>query len=239
MNQTHYVYWIRGASFSELAGMSIDSIRRVDSNSKVHVVTDDTLTPFPHGTDVRHVLPTGRPAMVANLDAQIHVLNYLQRGDRVLFLDADTLMLRPFPWALAAKLFVTWRKEVNGNREMAILQPYNYGVVGAHVCPEVIEAFYWMRQRILHMSRKNQDWYGNQLALAELVGSPPQDGTADKDVRVNWALGDTGTAITVRQMPCDVFNFSPNEAGEDVSGKSILHLKGDRKDLMAHYAGVA
>lgn len=239
MNHTHYVYWIRGAAFSELAAMSIASVKRVDPSAKVHVVTDDTLTPFPHGTDVRHVLPAGRPAMVANLDAQLHVLNYLQRGDRVLFLDADTLLRRPFPWTLAPKLFVTWRKEVNGEREMALLQPYNYGVVGVHVCPEIIEAFYWMRHRILQMNKRNQDWYGNQLALAELVGSPPQDGTADKDVRVSWALGDSGTSLTVRQLPCDVFNYSPASAGEDVSEKAILHLKGDRKDLMQHYAEAA
>jgi hypothetical protein len=236
---THYVYWLRGADFSELAAMSIESVQRVDSNAKIHVVTDDPHTPFPHGTNVRHMLQAGRPAMVANLDAQIHVLNYLMRGDRVLFLDADTLLLRPFAWALYPKLFVTWRKEVNGDREMAILQPYNYGVVGAHVCPEVIEAFYWMRARVLQMSKKNQDWYGNQLAIAELVGAAPAEGTADKDVRISWAIGDRGTPLVVRQLPCDVFNYSPNEAGEDISAKAVLHLKGNRKDLMKHYAEVA
>lgn len=219
--------------------MSIASVKRMDPSAKAHVVTNDSLTPFPYGTDVRHHIPSTRPAMVANLDAQLYVLNYLMKGDRVLFLDADTLLLKPFPWCLAAKLFVTWRKEVNGKREMAILQPYNYGVVGAHVCAETLEAFYWMRQRILQMSKKNQEWYGNQLALAELVGSPPQDGTADKDVRVSWALGDTGTPLSVRQLPCDVWNYSPNEANETVEGKGILHLKGDRKDLMQHYAEAA
>lgn len=239
MNHTHYVYWIRGAAFAELAQMSIASVRRVDPTAKVHLWTDDPAnTPRPKDV-VYHTLPSGRPAMVANLDAQIAAMNYLSRGDRVLFLDADTLMLKPFPWCLAAKLFVTWRKEVNGQREMAILQPYNYGVVGAHVCAETLEAFYWMRQRILQMNKKNQDWYGNQLALAELVGSPPQDGTADKDVRVSWALGDTGTQLTVRQLPCDVWNYSPNETNETVEGKGILHLKGDRKDLMQHYAEAA
>ena len=239
MNQTHYVYWIRGVSFAELAEMSIASVKRVDASAKVHVVTDDAHTPFPHGTDVRHVLPSGRAAMVANLDAQLHALNYLQRGDRVLFLDADTLMLKPFPWALAPDLFVTWRPDVNGDRDMAVLQPYNYGVIAAHVRPAMIEAFYWMRQRILLMNRRNQDWYGNQLALADLVGSAPKSGTADKEVRVRWALGDTGTPLTVRQMPCDIFNYSPNEAGEDVSGKVIIHLKGSRKDLMQAYSEAA
>jgi len=237
MNRTHYCYWIRGAEFSDLAEMSIFSILKVDSSAKIHVVTDDEeRTPFPHSTDVYHILPPGRPAMVANLDAQLLVLNYLMRGDRVLFLDADTLMVKPFEWSLYPKLFVTWRSHINGEREPAILQPYNYGVVGAHVCPEVIEAFYWMRARILQMSSRNQAWYGNQLALAELVGAAPSEGSADKEVRISWALGDEGTPLMVRQLPCDIWNYSPDGPDEDISSRAILHLKGNRKDLMQHYA---
>lgn len=233
---THYVWWIKGAEFSELAQLSIDSVRKVDEDAKCHVWTDEPdTTPKPQHA-IYHIFSAGRPAMIANLDAQIAALNYLQRGDRVLFLDADTLMLKPFPWALYPKLWVTWRAEVNGQREPAILQPYNYGVIGTYVCPEVLEAFYWMRARIWQMSPKSQEWYGNQLALAELIGAAPKEGEADKDVHINWSLMDSGTVLTVRQLPCDVFNFSPNSTDEDVSGKAILHMKGGRKDLMQMFA---
>lgn len=238
--KTNYVYWIRGADFSELAGLSIASVRRVDPQAHVHIWTDDPKnTPKPHGSDSYHSLPGGRPAMVANLDAQIAALNYCPRGERVLFLDADTLLLKPFEWSLFPKMFVTWRAEVNGDREAAILQPYNYGVLGVWNGPEVLEAFYWMRARILQMNSRNQAWYGNQLALAELVGSPPQDGTADKEVRVKWSLNDEGSPLTIRQLPCALFNYSPNAEGEDVSARRILHMKGGRKDLMKHYAVAA
>ena len=122
---------------------------------------------------------------------------------------------------------------------MAILQPYNYGVLGASVYPQTIEAFYWLRARILRMNIRNQRWYGNQLALADLVGTAPESGEARKFARIRWALGDRGTMLSIRQLPCSTWNYSPNEADEDVSEKAILHMKGDRKDLMQHYVRAA
>ncbi len=238
MNRTHYVYWLRGEAFVDLARLSIESIRKVDSAPAIHVWTDEPTSTPRIGDTAWHVLESGRPAMVANLDAQIAALNYLQPGDPVLFLDADVLLQRPFCWSLVPDLYVTWRSHVNHDEALADFcrsQPYNYGVVGCHVRPQVIEAFYWLRARILQMNARNQAWHGNQLALAELVGSPPKEGQADRDVRVRWSPLDRGTTLTVRQLPCDTWNYSPDGV-EDVSARAILHLKGDRKDLMAHYA---
>lgn len=236
---TAYVYWIRGEKFAELARLSIASVRKVDPKADVYVWTDDYRgTPRFDGV-AWHVLEPGRPAMVANLDAQLAALNYLTRGTQVLFLDADTILRRPFPFRLDADLYVTWRPDVNGDVEMAKFQPYNYGVLGTHVRPVTIEAFLWLRARILQMTPKNQGWYGNQLALADLVGGPPAEGEASKECRIHWAMNDRGTPLKVKQLPCSVWNYSPNELGEDVSERAILHLKGDRKDLMQHYAEAA
>lgn len=236
---TAYVYWLRGEQFVDLARLSIASVRKVDPAAKVFVWTDEpSTTPRISGVTWQTLEP-GRPAMVANLDAQIAALNYLQRGDQVLFLDADVLMRQRFPWSLVPDLYVTWRDRVNGDDDMAKLQPYNYGVVGCHVRPQTIEAFYWLRARILAMNARNKAWYGNQLALAELVGKAPKEGQADKDIRIRWSLNDRGTFMTVRQLPCQTFNYSPDSVDEDVSGKAILHMKGDRKDLMQHFAEAA
>lgn len=239
---TAYVYWLRGEPFVELARLSIASVRKVDPAAKVYVWTDEpNTTPRISGVTWQTLEP-GRAAMVANLDAQIAALNYLQRGDNVLFLDADVLMRQKFPWSLVPDLYVTWRDHVNHDPaldEFCKTQPYNYGVVGCHVRPQTIEAFHWLRARILAMNARNQAWHGNQLALAELVGKAPGGGQADKDVRIRWSLNDRGTVLTVRQLPCETFNYSPDSADEDVSGKAILHMKGDRKDLMQHFAEAA
>lgn len=243
----HYVYWLRGEQFCDFAKLSMDSVRNVDGKACFHVWTDapEETPPIVAGDVTWNIHEPGRPPMVANLDAQIAALNSLDRGSNVLFLDADILMRRRFPWG-TPDLYVTWRERVTylednevkeANPEMVALQPYNYGVMGARVSPKIIETFYWLRARILQMNIRNQMWFGNQLALADLCGGSA--GPEDKRVHVNWSLSDTGTELLVRRLPCSVWNYSPNSIDEDVSERAVLHLKGERKDLMEHFARAA
>lgn len=240
MTRTTYAYWVRGRQFAELACQSIASIQRFDNWGYVRsfqVLTDDDPAEVSRWQDLlpKYVqvtmLETGRPAMVANLDAQIACLLDSKVGERVLFLDADTLVLQSFPWT-DADIHATWRKDVNGDVEMARQQPWNYGVLGVNVTQATIEAFIWMRARVLKMNPQRQQWYGNQLALADLLGQP----NGGNMRRVRWTLEDRGTPLTVEELPCSVWNYSPSGPDEDVSGKGILHMKGDRKDLIEHYA---
>lgn len=245
MTRTTYAYWIRGRAFAELAAKSIESIKRFDRfivDRRFLVITDDKPEPetsdelraiFAPQVDIcyMNMHDKQRPAMVANLDAQILALHWTPEGERVLFLDADTLMLQPFPWT-DADIHATWRPDVNGDVEMARQQPWNAGVIGVNVTPAVIEAFIWLRQRVLKMSKQNQAWYGNQLALADLLGQP----NGGKDRRIRWTLEDAGIPLSVCELPCSVWNYSPSGPDEDVSGKGILHMKGNRKDLIEHYA---
>jgi hypothetical protein len=237
-----YCWWIRGAEFAELAKLSIASVRKLEPFSierRLVVYTDEEspawecdLAPHGSGIELRYLRP-GRPAMVANLDAQVDAVLTANHGEKLLFLDADTLLRKPFPWTNGIDLYTTWRDHVNGDREMAKYQPYNYGVVGAVANAATIEAFIWLRARILQMSPDNQDWYGNQLALASLLGQPRAEPWT---ARIRWTLSDEGSPLRVDALPCDVWNFSPNTPDEDVSEKGILHLKGNRKDLMQHFA---
>src|ERR1044071_3207114 len=160
---TTYAYWIRGRAFAELAAKSIESVRRVDKDARFMVVTDDppevigeeVFSPwggaFSDDVEIYLIGRGHRPAMVANLDAQIEVLARSTFGDRVLFLDADTLLLQPFPWT-HADIHATWRTQVNGDAEMARLQPWNYGVLGVNVNSATTEALIWLRARILRMT---------------------------------------------------------------------------------------
>lgn len=246
MTRTTYAYWVRGRAFAELAAKSIESIKRFDPflvDRQFWVLTDDYLNEdkwlrdgvLPKGVHWTYMHDYGyqRPPMVANLDAQIKVLMGVPMDERVLFLDADTLMLKPFPWT-NADIHATWRTDVNGDAEMARQQPWNYGVLGVNVTPAVIEAFIWLRQRILKMTPKSQEWYGNQLALADLLGAARPD---PFETAVRWTLQDRGTPLSVQPLPCDVWNWSPDGPGESIEGKGIIHCKGNRKDLLEHYAG--
>lgn len=233
---TTYAYWLRGADYVEQATLSIASVRRVDPRARIFVCTDDPhSTPHIEGT-VRSVLEGGRPKMVANLDAQVAVMAEMPYRERVLFLDSDTLMRQPFPWKPTADLYVTWRDHVNGDAEMAKQQPYNYGVVGCIATARTLELFFWLRARVLQMTPMRQDWWGNQLALADLLGAPR---TEPWWARIRWTLTDRGTPFLVQPLPCDVWNYSPDAPGEDVSAKGILHLKGKRKEMMQAYAEAA
>lgn len=223
---TTYVWWIRGQEFADMAQISIDSVRKVDPAANILVYTDDESLDGPYCR-----LAPGRHAMVANLDAQVNALATSRLGERVLFLDADTIVRKPFPFC-EADLFLTWRDHVNGDKEFAKSQPFNYGVVGAIASARTIEAFIWLRARILKMTKQHQQWYGNQIAMFDLVGQPKDRKTAT----IRWALDDRGTDLSVVCLPCETWNYSPNAEGEDVSGKGIIHCKGNRKELMQAYA---
>src|SRR6478609_2041996 len=212
------VYWIRGEEHTELAKLSIASVHKVYSMARVYVYTDDPdNTPHIEGT-LRCVMPKGYAPMVANVHAQMtHVLS-AQTGTNVLFLDTDTLLQDAIP--INGDLAVTWRSpDTNG---VSGAMPYNYGVMACSVISPVREAFAWMKSRVLSMSEGHQNWYGNQLALADLVGGVTQD--AIKHIRIKWSSGDPGTPLSVGLLPCDVFNYTPNGEGEDVSGKVVLHM---------------
>lgn len=229
---TTYCYWVRGQSFYEMAQLSIASVKKVDKKAKILIYTDD---PDIKGPNVCRMEP-GRPAMVANLDAQVNAICTTEYGENILFLDADTILKKPFPFD-ETDIFLTWRDHVaikDGEKVVGIAkdQPYNYGVVGAQVNCRTMEAFIWLRARILKMTKEHQNWYGNQIAMFDLVGAPE----ARKTAIIRWALNDNGTKLSVKCLPCETWNYSPEGEGEDITGKGIIHLKGNRKDLMVAYA---
>lgn len=231
-------YWIRGAEFAELAKLSIASVRKVYPHARVFIYTDDAEnTPAIEGT-TRCVLPPGRPSMVANLDAQLLHLNTADYGREVLFLDADVLVKKPVNMSAAVDVMVTWRRSVTGEGQdsLAALMPINFGVIAALVNARTREAWTWLRAQVLNMGASEQAWYGNQLAMASLVGSPPESGSETKTVAIAWSLRDLGSPLVVQQHPCETHNFTPQAEGEDVSDKYVLHFKGDRKHMMSAYA---
>jgi hypothetical protein len=240
-----YVWWIHGEQFADYAVHSIEAVKKIDPflvDRELIVCTDEEnpawaekLCPFGSGVKLVTV-PSDQPTISARLDAQITVLMDAQKGSQVLFLDADALLKKPFPFG-DDDLTLTWRSDINGNAEAARTIPYNGGVVGAKASPAGIEAFIWIRARIRRMSKKNQTWNGDQLALYDLAGAPRPEGKWTS--RIRWTLNDSGIPLTVKALPCETYNYSPSEIGEDVSDKVIVHLKGGRKDMIEHYSGAA
>lgn len=234
---TDYVYWVRGSKHAELAELSIRSVKAVDPEGRCYVYTDDPLLGEVEGA-VMCRWPAGEPAMVANLTAQLRHLQASDPFTKVLFLDADVLLKAPFPFA-SAELYPTWRDHIAVQNSVKVgghiidTMPYNYGVLGAVSRPATIEAFTWMRQRVLTMAVPHQHWYGNQFALFELAGHPSRDAT--EAVPISWTPADRAPRLLVHRLPCEIYNYTPEAPGEDVTGKVALHFKGGRKDLMEAY----
>jgi hypothetical protein len=237
-----YVYWIRGKEFAEMAARSVETIKKIDpfiADRQIHVLTDDQAVLesqlFGFGTSVnlihtRHNLPTmaERAAVYCEF-----VLN-APLGEEILFLDADALLVKPFPWHLYADLYLTYRTHVNGDEEMAKSIPYNGGVIGVRSNSITKEAFCWLKHRILRMAPQHQNWNGDQLALAELAGAPRGE-LWSRELR--WTHDQAcGNGFGVRALPCDTWNYSPDALGEDISTRGIVHLKGGRKGMFEHYA---
>src|SRR5688572_7050335 len=123
-------WFVRGTEHAAMCRTSIEAVKKADKFAKCIVVTDD-------GTKIDDALvlniAPGMPIMLANLEAQVLVREYV-RDENVLFLDTDTLLLKPFEPQLFDILF-TWRDSIglddDGEKVEGIAErmPYNYGVM--------------------------------------------------------------------------------------------------------------
>ena len=122
---------------------------------------------------------------------------------------------------------LTWRNNK--------LMPINGGmVILNNRRPDAVRNFFRRFISIYQASYSNSinsHWYGDQLALRDLIDQGPEDFSDHKIIVVN------GCRILL--LSCDIYNFSPNnkyqEICSDLSGKIILHFKGERKRLMSHF----
>lgn len=246
MMQT-YAYFVRGAKHAAMCRTSIESVKKADPSSRFLVMTDEK-----EGWDVPdaaiHRFEPGMPIMLANLEAQCLALSMVDVGEPLTFLDTDILMLEPLPpiegelpGIEGAHLTITWRDHVLMDGEdkvegIASTMPYNYGVMRAISCYRTMEAFVWMRERIRKMQSAHQNWYGNQLALHELAGPRPSEGTRIDERRIPWLITNSGNTIRIAKLPGERWNWTPSKVGERLHGvHSVLHFKGRARGLMESY----
>jgi hypothetical protein len=236
----NYAWFVRGATHSAMCRTSIESVKKADRFARCIVVTEHG-EPFETlGEDIHLTIDAGMPIMLANLEAQVRTLALAT--DPVYFIDADTILVKPFDVG-ACDVAFTWRDNVGVDDDgekvegVAARMPYNYGVVVANRTHGAMEAFIWMRERVRVMHSNHQQWFGNQLAAAELAGPRPSgDGVEFAQRTIPWRLTNQGMRIGVLKLPCALYNYTPQVDGEDVSSRYLLHFKGGRRDLMPVYA---
>lgn len=236
----HYAWFVRGEKHAAMCRTSIASVRKADPDARCIVVSDEENPQWK--VDAIRLTCDPAPLMLANLEAQINALSYAWGHDaeQITFLDTDTILLRPFTYY--GVINFTWRDNIGEDEVgtkiegIAARMPYNYGVIAARPSLSAFECFIWMRERIRAMQPAHQHWYGNQLAAVELAGPRPQSGCDATARKIPWKLTSKGKMVTIGKLPCAIYNYTPQRAGEDVSDKCVLHFKGRRRDLMGVYA---
>jgi hypothetical protein len=225
----YYLWVAKGAEHNALARLSMASVARHDPFAPVmHMDLD-----HPSYDTIREL-----PMMLVGLEAAFRVLADLGADDELVCLDTDTLALGPVDILdEAADMAVTYRHGEGDEGELFAKMPYNFGVLAFRGGAGGIEACLWLRERVRGMAQQWQDWYGNQMALAELLPEAPPEGTIDiVRARLRWGPARPGNCIAVRRLPCSTWNYTPRSIDEDVAGKVVLHFKGDRKALMREWA---
>jgi hypothetical protein len=125
-------------------------------------------------------------------------------------LDTDMIVARDISDGLGGAAAVTWRPKHNvwvDGEPKPIKMPYNGGVLFVQN-QEFMKACY---EEMLKQPPKFQDWYGDQIALRDVVDSGRFD---------------------IKQLTDPVWNFVPDSAGHDILGVRIYHYKGIRKEMM-------
>lgn len=161
--------------------------------------------------------------------AQFEYVNQFDFSHPLLLIDSDILVNGSIASIFDTDFDValTWRNNK--------LMPINGGlIILNNRRPDAVRDFFRRFISIYQASysdSQNSHWYGDQLALRDMTHLSLEDFSDYKIMVVN------GCRILL--LSCDVYNFSPKnkyqEICSDLSGKVLLHFKGERKRLMGHF----
>lgn len=237
-----YSWFVRGAHHAAMCRTSVEAVKKADPRAHCIVVTDERNPPWEVPGAVLQYIDAGMPIMLANLEAQVSALAsaWVDHYESLTLLDTDTILLKRIP--TMGDIAFTWRDSIGVDDDgekvegVASRMPYNYGVIVANPGIKAFEAMIWIRERIRVMHAGHQKWYGNQLAVVELAGPRPAEGQSTDTRKIPWRLTKLGKEIRVGKLPCELYNYTPQTPEENVSGKYVLHFKGNKRDLMRVYA---
>ena len=170
-----------------------------------------------------------RALILSRSMAQFEYVNQFDFSHPLLLIDSDILVNGSIAPIFDADFDValTWRSNK--------LMPINGGlIILNNRRPDAVRDFFRRFISIYQTSysdSQNSHWYGDQLALRDVINLRLEDYLDSKIMVVN------GCRILL--LSCDVYNFSPKnqyrEICSDLSEKIILHFKGERKRLMTHF----
>lgn len=189
------------------------------------VMATDKDTPGIQGVDFVFRRPDNVPMerlMLANIADQVRILEVSQKN--TLFLDTDVILMDgDIDFAVNDyDAAFTWRDNMG---ELSKAMPWNYGVI--YATPESVPLFRQLHAQCTILGPKHHQWYGNQIALAQVLPCPYSD------TEIKWE------GHRIRALPCEEWNYTPESVDEAVFHRHVLHFKGPRKDMIPHYLEMA
>ncbi len=188
----------------EVAQIMVASVKRTMPDARVVQMTDYHTKPILGVDDVMRKHWNGQNLMPYRF---LHMKEFPL--DQTIFLDYDVVVRKDLS-ALFAEDFdvaLTRRDETDWALRNSPLvrdsMPYNTGVMLSRASGRGFweEAY----QMCLRMPDSSQGWWGDQLAIKELAQR---------------------TTLKVKEFPCDLYNYSPDNNFEDLGGKYVVHYKG-------------
>jgi hypothetical protein len=224
--------------YHAVTALALEAARQRAPRARAILLTDErTMLADGAGFDeVRRAPLDASLTMFERMRLQLAYLASREPGRVSVLMDTDVVVnaepAHAFAWHFDVGL--TWRAGMPD-------APFNGGLIlvaegeagarffaAALACYAALAADAGVRRRATGDLRA---WWGDQLALASLVGHRTFAERAGDSVEVD------GTRV--RFLPCDEYNFTPEpgQAPEDPSlaAKRFLQFKGNRKALMAAY----
>jgi lipopolysaccharide biosynthesis glycosyltransferase len=189
---------------------------------------ETNLSFLPVDIKVKRYPINSREIMLSRLVSQLDFLKNHDFESDVVLLDSDILINGNLESLFDHEFDLALT--IRDNQEM----PINGGII--YVCkknPAVVINFF-ERLYLLYMEKyqEKSQWWGDQYALADIIGYK-------ENRKFDAGIIDIDN-IKVLLLPCEIYNFSPNnyESNLDVyelKDKKILHFKGQRKPYMSVY----
>lgn len=186
-----------------LASRMVASVRRVIPRSSIVQFTCAKTHALPFADKVIVRAMDGLGLMESRVDHFAHF-----EHDEALFLDPDILVQKDvwpvFDSAFDVALTARNAKLVCDGEDRSDDMPYNTGVMFSR------GNGFWRAalKKMRGMSLDDRNWFGDQIAVAELVKAG---------------------GFNVLELPGEVYNHTPATESEDVSDKAVVHYKGVRK----------
>jgi hypothetical protein len=192
-----------------LPRIMVAAARRVMPAARIVHLTDECTAPVAGADEIIRRPYDGEHLMTFRL-AHFAGLNPCN----AVFLDTDVMVqkdLAPlFEWEFDVALTVRENRVMDPDGvDVAVDMPYNTGVMLSKP-----GGWDFWREAARHcelLPEKRRRWWGDQDAVKAVADTIP---------------------LCVLDLPCAVYNHSPNEETEDVSGRHVVHYKGFRKPWM-------